>query len=242
MNSSPKISICIPAYNEEHRIGETLEYYLRECPQEISFIIVLNGCTDNTAAVVREVSAGALERVHMIDIPEACGKGAAIIRGWKYVLEHSEAGLLGFVDADGATDPSEYMKLIDTVGSFDGAIASRFIAGSKVVERQSLLRTIMSRGFIAVVKTIFWMPFRDTQCGAKVFRRDAVTSIIDSIQETGMVFDVELLWRLHKRGASIVEVPTIWTDKPGSQALGSHTQFIHEAFRMFAALIRLRFR
>lgn len=232
-----RIDLIIPAYNEESRIERTLSEYVRFFDAETVHIIVsLNGCRDNTKGVVESVASAHPSRITILNEPKPIGKGMAIIRGWKAAT----AKIVGFVDADGATPPSEYAKLIPPLDQFDGAIASRFLSGSVIHSRTSAMRTVMSHGFIALVKILFHMPFRDTQCGAKLFHRSTLDPILDSIQESGMVFDVELLWRLQKRNASIIEMPTEWTDQPGSASLGTLQKFTRSALSMFIGVLRLR--
>lgn len=232
------VDIIIPAYNEEHRIGPTLRAYLEFFDDSVRFIPVLNGCRDNTRQVVDAIAAEQSERVHVLEITEAVGKGAAIIYGWK----RSSAEVVGFVDADGATPPQEFAKLLDALPGHEGVIASRFIGGSIIHSRVSWLRTVVSHSSILLVRLLFWMPFRDTQCGAKVFTGQAMRRILDNLQETGMMFDVELLWRMQRLGARVMELPTEWTDQPGSAALGEKQQFLREALRSLRALLRLRLR
>jgi glycosyltransferase involved in cell wall biosynthesis len=229
------IDITIPAYNEEKRIGKTLDAYL-DFFDDVRLTVVLNGCVDGTENVVRERVQKNEERVRMIVVHEAIGKGAAIVRGW----EESSGALVGFVDADGATSPEEFSQLIDAMDGQDGTIASRFIDGAQVHERTSRLRTLMSHGFIALVRFLFKMPFRDTQCGAKLFRANVVQAVLPHLTRTDMTFDVELLWLVHNRGYAVQEVPTVWVDQPGSAALGTHATFLKTGSRMVKSLFSLR--
>lgn len=234
----PTVDLIIPAYNEAGRIGPTLSAYLEYFGDDVRLVVVLNGCTDTTAKVVEGYQTSAGSRLQLITIPEAVGKGRAIIEGWKA----SSAEVVGFVDADASTSPAEFEKLLHELEGVDGVIASRFMAGGTVVNRQSSLRTVMSRAFALTVRLIFQMPYRDTQCGAKVFRRNVVTSVLDQLHETSMVFDVELLWRLHKHGATVREMPTYWVDKAGSPLLGQTGSFLKTGLAMVTALFRIRFR
>lgn len=229
------IYIVIPAFNEEHRIGPTLEKYARFFGSRAQLIVVLNGCTDNTLAVVQNMHT-MYPTITMINIPEPIGKGAAIVQGW----QASSADVIGFVDADGSTSPEEFQKLFDALKGHDGVIASRFLPGARVVQRQSVIRTMMSHGFIMVTKPLFRLPYRDTQCGAKLFRHQVLVPLLPNLHETGMLFDLELLLALQRAGADIVEIPTTWVDQPGSASLGSHSKFFREGFRMLRGLLRLK--
>lgn len=229
------IDLIIPAYNEEQRIGRTLDAYLAHF-DDMRLVVVLNGCRDNTQAVVQEYVDQHPGRVHTIVVDDAIGKGAAIVRGW----EDATAPLVGFVDADGATAPEEFAKLASGIEGHDGAIASRFIDGAIVQERTSRLRTLMSHGFIALVRSLFGMPFTDTQCGAKLFRANVVQAVLPHLTRTDMTFDVELLWLVHSRGYNVAEIPTVWVDQPGSAALGTHASFLKTGIGMVSTLFSLR--
>lgn len=232
------IELVIPAYNEEQRIARTVVAYLNYFSEEVLKIsVVLNGCTDNSRAVVEKMQkqypAGQLK---ILEIPQA-SKGAAILAGW----QAAQAEVVGFVDADNATSPQEFNKLIHALEERDGVIASRFMPESKIFQRQSVWRTIMSHLFKASVKILFNLPYLDTQCGAKIFRKEVVSRVMPQIRATNMNFDVDLLWQLHRVCADIVEVPTIWYDQPGSAALGTKKQFFSQGIKMFISLLRLRF-
>lgn len=231
------MNIIIPAFNEEHRIGPTLKKYASFFGSRAELVVVLNGCTDDTLMVVQETQKK-YPSIKIINIAEPIGKGAAIVRGW----QESSADVVGFVDADGATSPEEFQKLITALAGRDGAIASRFLKKARVIQRQSFVRTLMSHSFIVVTKILFHLPYRDTQCGAKLFRRKVLAPVLPTLRETGMLFDVALLIALHRAGADIMEIPTTWIDQPGSASLGSHTQFFREGFRMLCGLLQLRFR
>ncbi|MDP3970191.1 MAG: glycosyltransferase family 2 protein [bacterium] len=232
-----KIDIIIPAYNEEHRISDTLSQYANFFSNNTQLTIVLNGCTDNTHEIVKLFQQDHPEIISIINIPEAIGKGAAIIEGWK----KSTADIVGFVDADNATQPDEFEKLIKTIDGHDGVIASRFLPESQIINRQSTLRTIMSRAYILFVKLLFQLPYSDTQCGAKLFKRNVIQRILPELKHADMSFDVELLWKLKKAQTDIIEIPTIWVDKPGSAMLGSTGNFLKTGANMLAKLAKLRF-
>src|SRR3989339_133370 len=223
-----RIELIIPAFNEEKRIGKTLKAYLDFFGEELRCTVVLNGCYDQTKEVVEKLAKQFPERVHLWDLKTTTGKGRAIRYGWR----NADADYLGFVDADCATTPPEFAKLITAIKNYDGAIASRFLKGATVHQRQSILRTWLSHGFIMFVRFLFRLPFYDTQCGAKLFTKKAIKNILPKLKEDGMIFDVELLWKLHQAGNKIIEVPTAWTDRPGSNSLGTKKQFLTQALKM----------
>lgn len=233
-----RISIVVPAYNEEQRIARTLQEYLEYfSAQEVDFIIVPNNCSDGTVAIAERFRDAQPERVSVHVISGYVGKGGAVVDGFR----RAKGEYVGFVDADGSTPPEEFQKLIAGIGDFSGAIASRWKRGSKIVNANAV-REIVSMGFIAIVKLLFWMPIVDTQCGAKLFTRSALGKVIDRLRIFDMAFDVELLWKLKKTGARTVEIPTVWVDNSGtSMTLGSPFKLLRNAWSMLTSILKLRF-
>lgn len=225
------VSIIIPAYNEEDRIKETLLDYIKFFKsKKISFeiCIILNGCVDNTLDVVKSVKAKELKYKNY---DEAIGKGGALIEGFKL----AKGDLIAYTDADDATKPWQLYHLINNVGTYDSVIGSRWMRGS-IVQKQPFIRRFFSRGFNLLVRLILNLQFYDTQCGAKVFKRDALYSILPNLKTTGWAFDVGLLYNLKRKGYSVKEVPISWEDRAGSSLK------LRKAIPgMFVALLKLRF-
>ncbi len=241
----PVVDIIIPAYNEAQRLPNMLESYAalfsRYETATILLTVVPNGCTDNTMGVATQLQQKYPEIIRLYNIEAAVGKGGAVYAGWR----QSEADIIGFVDADGATSAEEFKRLVDElVGrkDIDGVIGSRFIGGATVVNRTSRLRSVMSQFFVQFVRILFWLPFRDTQCGAKLFRRKVIMEIQNSLQTTNMQFDVELLWKLTRAKKRILEIPTVWEDQPGSAQLGSKLGFFQTGLKMVSSLLAIRLR
>lgn len=229
-----KLSIVMPAYNEEARIRPTLDAYTSffgaRYGSEVEFLVVVNGSRDRTEDVVRSV-AGKNPQVKLILEPRAIGKGGAIIRGFK-----AAAGdWVGFVDADNATLPEAFNELVDHIGDAGAIIASRYIPGAKVSPRQRLGRRIASRIFNRMVRLLFGLPISDTQCGAKLLRGDAMRAALPCLGLTRWAFDVDLLFQLRRLGYRIAEVPTTWSEPGGSKLKIGRT-----SLEMFMAICRLR--
>jgi glycosyltransferase involved in cell wall biosynthesis len=238
LTKAGKVDIVIPAFNEAYRIEPTLLQYLHYFDQSIHFIVVLNGCTDHTADIVSTLAASHPQRLTVITIAEAIGKGAAIRVGWKT----STADIIGFTDADGSTSAAEFDKLLQAIPHYDGVIASRFLPASKILDRFSVLRSLGSTIGSLTARLLFKLPFKDTQCGAKVFKANVIKKLLPTLQENKFAFDIELLWKAYKEGYTIKELPIIWIDQPGSASLGGHGQFIKAAWQTFVAVMRLRLR
>ena len=235
-----KPSIIIPAYNEEKRIGRTLEEYSRFFEEkkkigelkEFEILVVLNACKDNTLGVVKEKQKKYKEII-FLDFKQG-GKGFAIIEGFKDALKRDNK-LIGFVDADMATPPEAFYDLIKNIGNFDGILASRWMKESVIKTKQTLLRIITSRGFNFLVKGILLIPYSDTQCGAKLFKKKAIESVINDLGTTKWAFDIDLIYKLRRKNFRIREIPTIWEDKRGSKL-----NVIKVPFQMFSSIVRLR--
>ncbi len=228
-SQSPRFSVVIPAYNEQHRIRQTLEQYA-EAFLDSEVIVVLNGCIDATKSIVESVRTKH-SHVHLVDIPHAVGKGGAVRAG--FLLAQAE--VVGYVDADGSTSAFEMRRLFESIGEADGIIASRWAKGSLIGISQPFARRLASRCFNALVRLFFGLPYSDTQCGAKVFRRSAIECVMRDIETANLAFDVDLLFQLKSRGLQVKEVPTHWIDSSGSRV-----RLIPSSARMLASLIRLR--
>jgi glycosyltransferase involved in cell wall biosynthesis len=232
---APSLLLLIPAYNEEHRIEPVLrDYaaYFRECyPGSFELVVVLNGCRDNTLAVVQKIAADYPE-IKALEFPEAIGKGGALIEGLKLA---PKADLIGYVDADGATAPRALHDLVRRAGEADCVVGSRWMPGAVLHQSQSSKRQFASRVFHSIVQLLFWMNIRDTQCGAKIIRRSAAETIHSSLRIADMAFDINLLYSLKRAGFRVLEVPTEWTDKLGSKVTLGKT-----SLTMLLSVIRLR--
>jgi len=231
-----KILIIIPAHNEEKRISATLENYAsffnKFMKKNYEILVILNGCKDNTLKIVKE-TAKKYKTIKFKNYIES-GKGFAIMEGFKEALKH-KTELIGFVDADNATSPGAFYDLIKNINIYDGIIASRYVKGAIVRPKQSIQRTIASRVFNILVRVLFIMPYHDTQCGAKIFKKDALEKILPKITTSNWAFDVDLLYKAKKSKLKIKEYPTIWQDKTGSKL-----DLKKASIQMLFAAIRLR--
>lgn len=229
------VLLLIPAFNEELRIEPVLRAYAQHFRQHYSgkfqLTVILNGCRDNTRGVVDRVSVDFPE-VSALDFPGRIGKGGALIEGLRLA---PMADLIGYVDADGATAPAAFLDLVNRIEEADCVIGSRWIEGAVLHRTQTGQRQLASRIFHLIVQGLFWMNIRDTQCGAKVMRRNAVEAVHPHLCVADMAFDINLLYLLKRAGFRVLEVPTEWTDKVGSKvALGK------TSFTMLLSVLRLR--
>jgi glycosyltransferase involved in cell wall biosynthesis len=233
--TEPSLLLLIPAYNEERRIEPVLRDYARyfrdRYQGKFQLVVVLNGCTDDTIGVVRRVAAE-FPSVSALEFAAAIGKGGALIEGLKLA---PLADVIGYVDADGATPPSAFHDLVRHTGEGECVIGSRWRPGAVLHVEQTSRRQFASRVFHAWVELCFWMGIKDTQCGAKVMRRQAVEKIHSGLRIADMAFDINLLYCLKREGFRIIEVPTEWTDK-----IGSKVTLFRTSLTMFLSVFRIR--
>ncbi len=216
MRPQPRLSIVVPAYNEQERLGPTIHSYLRYCrgrglPAEL--IVVDDGSLDATSALVEGMSAEYPE-IRLIRLAENRGKGYAVRTG----VVNARSELVLFADADAATPISELERLEAAIrAGADVAIGSRALAGEGVQVRAKLYRRLMGRAFHLLVRTLTVRTIKDTQCGFKLFRGAVAHDLFSRMRMNGFSFDVELLMMARRRGYRVAEVPVNWAHQPGSK-------------------------
>lgn len=233
-----KVAIVVPAHNEEKRIGimlRTYAHYFNHVQGVLSYelLVVLNGCTDNTAQVVlglhREYPA-----IRMIEISQA-GKGLAIIAGFRDALMR-DATHIGYVDADMATTPHYFHELMEKIKDSDGIIASRYMRGSRVTPRRPAIKRWGSKlVYEPLIWLLFGMRYYDYQCGAKLFTRQVIEKVLPHLTVRQWAFDVEILYLCKRYKFFIKEVPTVWNDQADSKL-----NIRRAGWRMLSALFSIR--
>ena len=208
------LSLIIPAYNEEKRIKQTLVKYFNVLLKNnfnFEIIVEMDGCTDRTPEIVRNF-AKKHKQIKILEFKKKLGKGGGILKGF----EKANGEIIGFVDADGSVHPDDIVKLIKVLEKTkaDGVIASRRMKESVVIN-QPFLRKVLSKCFNILVRILFFFPYKDTQCGAKFFRKNVIKEILPLMNTHGFAFDVELLYLIKKKGFKVVEVGVTWEDKHG---------------------------
>lgn len=234
----PSLLLLIPAYNEEDRIQPALidfaQHFRTHYQGRFEIVVVLNGCRDRTLEVVQKTALEYPE-IRWLEFKSPIGKGGALIEGFALA---SQADLIGYVDADGATGPAAFLKLArQCTGAVDCVIGSRWLPGAVLHQSQTWVRRLFSRVFHGIVQSLFWMGIADTQCPAKVVRRAAAERIRPALRIADLAFDVNLLVALKQAGYHILELPTEWTDKVGSKVTQS---LFRSSLVMFLSVLRLR--
>jgi len=212
------LSIVIPAYNEEQRLPATLgaiAAYLQTKPLDfVEILVVDDGSRDRTAEVVRQAAA-ADARIRLLQNPGNRGKGYAVRHG----MQKAQGEWILFTDADLSAPIEDLEKLEEAVRreNADGAIGSRALDRRLVLRRQSPLRELSGRVFNLAMRLVTGLPYRDTQCGFKLFRRDVAQCVAARQQSDGFGFDVEILYIARKHGYRILEVPVRWANVEGTK-------------------------
>ncbi len=211
-----KLSIIIPAYNEEERIRPVLEDYYKtftkELGKDFEIIIIPNNCSDNTNEVSKEFSKNK-DNVNVINIDYYIGKGGAVLMGFNI----ARGDLIGFTDADESTSSLEYLKLYQNINNYDGIIASRRIDGATIEPKRTFLREVLSFLFNRSVRIILGLKYKDTQCGAKIFKRDLARMFGEKARMKGWTFDAEILYIAKIKNKKILEYPIYWKEVGGSK-------------------------
>lgn len=231
------IVLVVPCYNEEKRLD--LEAFAKDAQGDVQVLFVDDGSKDQTVARIENFIRGK-DHLHLHRCPKNGGKAAAVREGMLQVLKDpvlSKATWVGFWDADLATplwEVPHMMKYVDMyTQKVDAVWGSRvYRLGSKIV--RSPMRHYLGRGFATVISILLRVESYDSQCGAKLFRREWVETAFQENFLSNWIFDVEILLRL--KGRFLVEYPLIqWEDVPGSKVK------VHkEILRVFRDILKIR--
>jgi glycosyltransferase involved in cell wall biosynthesis len=207
--SHPRLSIVIPAYNESARIEATLDRVMSCVASEgwdAEVLVIDDGSKDNTAGIVKRWM-DVFPRLHLIQNPGNRGKGYSVRNG----LLQAAGDIVMFTDADLSAPMEEANRLIAAIDAgADVAIGSRWLDRTRQTIHQPLYRQFFGRCFNAITRGVMGLPFKDTQCGFKAFRREAAQIVfrLQRIERWG--FDPEILFIARKLRYTIKEVPVTW--------------------------------
>ncbi|MDQ6963968.1 MAG: glycosyltransferase family 2 protein [Mariprofundales bacterium] len=236
-----KLSVVIPAYNEELRIPQTLhdacswlDSHLETADlfSDYEVLVVDDGSSDNTAAAVDSFCANH-PRTTLLQQPANIGKGAAVRRGMQEVT----GDIRLFMDADHSTHIKELTKgwpLI--IAGAHVVIGSRQHQQSEIAEHQSWLRESMGKCFNRMMRTMTAIEFEDTQCGFKMFTAHAATLLFSQQRADGFSFDVEIIYLAQQEGLEVAEIPVRWINEPNSRV-----RMLIDPILMATDIMRIRY-
>lgn len=232
LNGAPVISVVIPTYNEQERILPTIgaiASHLCHLGRPWELIVSDDGSSDATRRLVQQLG---LANTKVIETDANTGKGGAVRRG----VQAAGGDFILFADADQATPIEQFELLFTPVasGAADVAIGSRAASGADVTGK-SLARRMMSGGLRGLVRFGFGLSYEDTQCGFKLFSREAADRLFSAQRIEGFSFDLELLYIASHSGIRVTETPVRWFDSPGSTVNGGR-----DTLRFLRDLSRIR--
>lgn len=229
-----RLSVVIPMYNETKRIRETIPIllaYFADQPYKHEFVIVDDGSTDGTPALVRELFSS-VENLQVLEERPNRGKGSAVRVG----MLAARGKCVLFCDADLATPPGELDKFWRWLDAgYDVVIGSRKMAGANIVRHQPKWRENLGKVFTWLTNTLATRGISDVTCGFKCFTHDAAQALFSRAKLNDWSFDAEVLFIAQRRRFRIKEVPVTWHDKPGTKV-----RLVQDAARSLAGLMKIR--
>jgi glycosyltransferase involved in cell wall biosynthesis len=228
------LSIIIPSYNEEARLPGTLQRiaeYLPTLGLRTEVLVVDDGSTDRTAAVA-ESFHGKLTGLRVLSNGTNRGKGYSVRHG---MLE-AQGDMVLFTDADLSAPIEESDKLLTALNNgYDVAIGSRAMDRSLISTHQSIFREFAGIIFNKIVRIVLRLPFVDTQCGFKAFRRERTRTIFEQQRIEGFGFDPELLYLARHYGLRAIEIPVRWGHSEATKV-----NMLGDSLKMFADIFTIR--
>ncbi len=232
--STIRLSVVIPAYNEEARLPGTLRLsaeFLGSQPYSAEIIVVDDGSRDGTPQVVQE-QAGRPVSVRLVSHPDMAnhGKGAAVRLG----MQEAKGEFRLFMDADNSTTLEQVERFWPCFEEgFDVVIGSRKVAGANVAVHQPYYKEVAGRLGNWVVRTLAVPGICDTQAGFKMFTRKSAEIIFPRLTLDRWGFDIEILAIARRHGCRIREMPITWINAPGSKVgFGSYFQVLSEVLHV----------
>jgi len=232
----PELTVVIPVYNEEHRVGTTLREgltFLRAQHLSAEVLAVDDGSTDDSVKIIRSFQprTGRNVALKVLKHGHNRGKGAAVRTG----MLASRGHFALYLDADNSTPLSEYAKIRPLLKTFDVVVGSRAVDRSQVKVRQPFYREAMGRTFNLMVQALAVPGIQDTQCGFKAFRGEPARRIFarQTIERFG--FDPEILFIARRLGCRLTEVQVKWVNSPDSKV-----HVFRDSTRMLLELLTIR--
>ena len=227
------LSVVVPAYDEEQRIGRSLDRVLAwsvERARPLEIVVVDDGSRDRTAALVEGYAA---RGVRLVRLPANRGKGAALRAG--VAASTGEQVLIS--DADFSTPIAEVDRLEPLLAEAAIVLGSRATKDSRITVRQPAWREIAGKTFNLAIRLLGVAGIRDSQCGFKLLRGEVARELFAEMTVDRFAFDVELILLARERGYRVAEVGVEWLNDPASRV-----HLLRDGTRMLADVVRLRLR
>jgi glycosyltransferase involved in cell wall biosynthesis len=231
--AAPELSIIIPSYNEEARLPATLSRiaaYTRSSNRAIEVIVVDDGSRDDTAAVAEKFRSE-IPSLRIVSNGKNRGKGYSVRHG----MQEAQGDIVLFTDADLSAPIEEVEKLLPAMETNDLAIGSRAMDRSQITVHESHFREFAGIIFNKIVRLILRLPFVDTQCGFKAFRRVPCKIIFEQQTIERFGFDPELLYLARHHGLHSVEISVRWGHSPATKV-----SMLRDSIQMFIDVFIIR--
>ena len=210
-----QLSIIVPSFNEELRLPASLERiaaYIDSANRSTEVLVVDDGSTDRTAEVAASFSKR-IANLRVLQNGQNRGKGYSVRHG----MQEARGEAVLFTDADLSAPIEEAGKLLSALQKYDVAIGSRAMNRKLIEVHESRFREFAGIVFNAIVRLVLLLPFVDTQCGFKAFRRERCRIIFEQQRIERFGFDPELLYLARHHGLKAIEIPVRWSHSPATK-------------------------
>jgi dolichol-phosphate mannosyltransferase len=233
LETQPKILVVTPTFNEAENIPKLIPAVLRQSPN-IDILIVDDGSPDGTANIVKDIMT-TNQNVHIIERQGKQGLGTAYVAGFRYAIENGYNYVFE-MDADFSHNPNEIPAFLSKIKEFDLVIGSRYVNGVRVLN-WPMNRLLLSYSANVYTQVITGLPVRDATGGFKCYRIETLKSIdLEKIRSNGYAFQIEMSFKVWKKGFRLVEIPIIFTDRRLGVSKMSR-DIVYEAFFMLWKLM-----
>jgi dolichol-phosphate mannosyltransferase len=203
--------VIVPTYNERFNIARLIPAILAQDPS-LEVLVVDDGSPDGTGAIVDGIAANNA-RVHVIHRATKLGLGTAYIAGFRWALER-KYDLVFEMDADFSHNPERLPEFLEAIRESDVVLGSRYQNGHVNVVNWPMSRLFLSYAANIYARFVTGLPIFDTTGGFKCFRRNVLESIdLNSVKSNGYAFQIEMSYRVWKRGFQLFEIPIIFVDR-----------------------------
>jgi dolichol-phosphate mannosyltransferase len=221
--------VIVPTYNERDNITRLIPIVLEKDPR-LEVLVVDDASPDCTGQIVESI-ADSNPRVHVIHRPGKMGLGTAYLAGFKWGLEQGYDYLFE-MDADFSHDPNHLPQFLEAIKDADLVLGSRYREGRVTVVNWPMTRLILSFFANMYARIVTGLPLEDSTGGFKCFRRSVLETIdLNAIRSNGYAFQIEMSFRVWKKGFRIVEIPIVFVDRTEGQSKMSR-KIVREAVWM----------